>query len=231
MRVTNSADHLHALFSSWRKRLVDNPGANVGALVDPQAEGLGEVSAAFAWLHVIEDQLILLGERNYNVRVHQRRVREWMRVPLMLETGWKAGVPDPDLVVTTEILDDIDVLSSFLDGKVLDTDSGRFPSLREIIDQADVLLTEDATLDVALAAYIRRLIAEIRHALDNEAAGRLFDFTSAVQRLRFAFQAAAESSEDEDAKQGWRQKAEEVLTGVGVGLAIELAKGVLGITS
>lgn len=203
----------------------------MGALVNVEGEGMDEVSAAFAWLHVIEDQLLLLGERNYKVTVHQRRVREWMRIPIMYQTGWKSGVAHPDLVVSGNTLDDIEVLSSFLDGKVLDTDSGRLPSLRQIIDQADALLTEDTTLDAVLAGYIRRLIAEIRNALDDEAAGRLFDFTSAVQRLRFAFQAAAEASEDESAKQGWRKKADEVITGVGIALAGEIVKGVLGITS
>jgi hypothetical protein len=228
--VTNCADDLHALFSRWRQRVIDSPGANMGALLDLDGQGSAAVSAAFAFLHVIEDNLILLGDRGYKVAVHQRNLKKWMRVPLMVTTGWDRGVNHPDHVVRDSTLDEIEALSSFLDGKVLSIDDDRLPSLRALIDQADALLT-DSTIDFALLSYIRRLLAAIRHALDDDSAGRQFDFTAAVENLRVAFQAAAESASTPQEKDGWRSMVSNITVGVGTTLAIEIGKHVLGLTS
>lgn len=201
------------------------------ALVSLDSSGLDEVSAAFAYIHVIEDQLIFLGDRGYRVAVHQRNARKWMRVPLMLNAGWTSAVHTPDSVASEATLDEIESLSSFLDGKVLSTDGDRLQSLRGLIDQADALIEGDSTIDSALASYIRRLIAAIRRALDDEEAGRLFDFTSAVDRLRVAFQAAAESAASPEEKGLWRTLVEQITVGVGTSLAVEIGKRILGIDS
>lgn len=199
-------------------------------LLDLGGEGIREISAAFAWMHVIEDQLRYLGDGGFKVAVHQRNVQRWMRIPLMLPSGWSAGVSDPDQVVTEMQLDQIEALSSFLDGKVLDSDDVRVPDLRVLIDEAGALLTGDSTLDPALASYIRRLLDAIRYALDNEAAGRLFDFTAAVEDLRVAFQAAAESAATDEEKQSWRAMAQQLFVGVVTSLVVEAGKKMLGIT-
>lgn len=228
--MANSADHLHALFSSWRQRVADSPGANVGALVDPNGQGLKEISAAFAWIHVIEDQLRFLAEKDYKVGVYQRHLQRWMRVPLMLKTGWTGGVSIPDQVVNEDTLDQIEALSSFLDGKVVELTESQELNLRDLIDQADALLT-NSTLEPALISYIRRLLAAIRYALDDEAPDHVFDFNSAVENLRVAFQAAAESASTQEEKGSWRSMATQIVVGTSTAFIVEAGKQALGITS
>ncbi|MEX8058591.1 hypothetical protein [Microbacterium sp. 16-032] len=227
--MTNSADNLHALFSRWRNRVLDSPGATMWALLDIDGGGILEVSGAFAWMHVIEDELRYLGDRNFKVAVHQRNLKKWMRVPLMLTTGWRSGVTNADNVVDEDTLDQIESLSSFLDGKVLSSDDYRVPSLKNLISQAEDLLSADSTIEPALASYIRRLIAQIRDALQAEDEGSAFDFTAAVEKLRFAFQAAAETSETEGEKANWRAMAKQVVVGTSTALAIEIGKKALGL--
>lgn len=201
----------------------------MGELLDLEGNGIEEVSAAYAWMHVIEDQLRFLGDGGYKVAVFQRSVKKWMRVPLMLTTGWDRAVSMADHVVTEETLDQIESLSSFLHKKVLDADDVRVPDLRGLIDEADALLTDNTTLDGGLVSYIRRLIAAIRYALDDEASGRIFNFTAAVENLRVALQAAAESAGSEEEKQEWRTVLQQFFVGVGTNLAIEVGNKMLGI--
>ncbi|GGM64792.1 hypothetical protein GCM10010489_40440 [Microbacterium saperdae] len=201
----------------------------MGSLVDPVGPGQSEIAKVYRLLDVLDQQLRYLGERGAKVAVHQRNLSKWGRVPLMLDIGWSAGVGNPEHVVTEATLDQIEGLSSFLDGKVLTFDDTRLPSLRRIVDQADALLTDDPHLDPTLASYLRRLLAAIRSALDDEAAGRLFDYTSAVEQLLVAFQAAAETAGPEN-KEGWRSMAKQIVVGVAVGLGIEAGK-MLGIES
>lgn len=124
--------------------------------------------------------------------------------------------------MTVSLLDQIEGLAAFFDGKVLDFDDQRILSLRPLVDRADALLTGDSEMDPALASYIRRLSAEIRYALDDEAAGRTFDFTSAVERLWVSFQAAAEKASDAK-KSAWRDLAQQIFVGVASSGAVEIA--------
>lgn len=229
--MSNAADELHDLFSTWKQRSKDSPGANVGALVDPSGAGLEEIVKAYALLGVLEGQLRYLEARGARkTGVHSRAVKQWARVPLMLTTGWNAGVHDPNQIVSEITLDQIEALSSFLDGKVLAFDDARVPSLRKLIDQADSLLTDDPELDPALVFYIRRLIASIRYALDDDAAGRVFDYTAAIEQLRVAFQAAAESAAP-GKKDGWRAMVKQIFVGVTTSLMITGGEMALGITA
>ncbi|GAA2947785.1 hypothetical protein GCM10010458_36760 [Microbacterium luteolum] len=195
----------------------------MASLVDPAGDGLQEIAKAYALLRILDGQLRYLEDRGARVSVHQRSLKRWGRVPLMLTTGWDAGVSSPDQIVDEATLDQIEALSSFLDGKVLTFDDARLPSLRALIDQADTLLTNSPNLDPTLAAYIRRLIASIRNALDDDAAGRIFDYTAAVVELRVAFQAAAEASPPEQ-KEDWLAMFRQITVGVATALLIEGGK-------
>ncbi|MGN7969006.1 hypothetical protein [Microbacterium sp. 22296] len=227
--MANSADNLHSLFNLWRSRVAQRPGATMGALMDLDGLALDEISTAFALMHVLEDQLRYLGDHNARVKVHQRNLRRWMRVPLMPQVGWSANVSSPDYVVTEETLDQIESLSSFLDGKVFDIDDERLPDLRDLVREAEALLASNSTMDPMLASYIRRLLASIRNALDDDSAGFAFDYVSAVEQLRVAFMAAAESARTPEEKTGWRNMASQIITGTGVALGIEVGKKMLGI--
>lgn len=54
---------------------------------------------------------------------------------------------------------------------------------------------------------------------------------SAVDRLRVAFQAAAESSTSPEEKGVWRSLVEQITVGVGTSLGVEIGKRILGIDS
>ncbi|WP_407358800.1 hypothetical protein LTA6_000988 [Microbacterium sp. LTA6] len=227
--MSNAAEELHTLFSSWRQRVAEQPGVTMSAVLAPADEGIEEIRRAFALIEILSGQLRFLASRNYRVAVHQRHLRVWARVPLMLQFGWGTQVSHPDHVLAEAALDQLESLSSFLDDKVLAFDDSRIPSLRSLMDQADVLLTGDTEMDSALMSYLRRLIAEIRYALDDDVAGRTFDYTAAVERLRVAFQAAAEASTSER-KRGWRGLVQQIFVGVTSGGLVEGGAALAAIT-
>lgn len=131
-----------------------------------------------------------------------------------------------DQLVTEATLDQIEGFSAYLEGKVLVLNEGHHENLRSLIDRADALLTAE-DFDPALQHYLRRLIGEIRFALDDEAGGAAFDYSEAVQRLWVAFNAAAERAPEEH-KSKWRDLVEQVFIGVVSGGTVEAASIVVG---
>lgn len=221
----NAADELHALYSSWRAK-VEEASNVANALQVGESHGIAEIRRAFGLLGTISGQLQILGAAGFKVRVFQRQLDGWSRVPLSLPAGWAQGAA-PDHVATLDQLDQIEALAGFLDGRVIDFDDARLQGLRPLIDHADSLLTDD-DMDPALRSYIRRLISEIRLALDDEAVGHTFDFTSAVERLRVAFQAAAEAAPT-GKKSAWRDLATQIIVGLVSTGAVEGGRALLSI--
>ena len=119
------------------------------------------------------------------------------------------------------LLDQIEGFGAFLDGKVPVLTDAHELSLRSLIDRADAILTEEG-LDPALKRYLRRLLFEIRFALDDEVAGMSFNFAEAVQRLWVAFEAAAAKA-PEAQRPRWRSLADQILVGVASGGVVEAA--------
>jgi hypothetical protein len=227
--MTNAADELHTLYSSWRESATAG-GHSMKRLLQPEhAGGIAEIRRAYELLSVISEQLRYLEARGHRVSVYRRQLDGWARVPLSLSAGWTSNV-QPDHVVTSDRLDQIEGLSAFLDRKVLDFDDSRIAGLRPLIDRADQLITGDEEMDPAVASYVRRLVAEIRYALDDEAAGKVFNYTAAVERLWLAFNAAAEKA-PEKKKSAWRNLASQIFVGVTTDGVVDGGKALLAITT
>ncbi|WP_402843747.1 hypothetical protein [Microbacterium sp. GXS0129] len=226
----NSAEELHALYTEWRGRMPARQGSTVNDALKPNtAEGIAEIIRAYGLLSTIDQQLKYLASRKHRVSVYQRQLGRWARVPLSLNAGWGNSTM-PEMLVSDEILEQIEGLSYYLDGKVLAYDEHDVEQLRPLIDRADSLLTDDDDMDPRLKMYLRRLIGEIRLALDDEHAGRVFDFTTATERLWVAFTAAADQAKPE-AKGFWRELAGQIVPTVVGGAAVEAARIALEITT
>ncbi len=223
--MTNPAFELHALYASWRGR-VTNPGAHsMASILVPEGQGIVEIRRAYALLSSIDGVLRRLSAEGKNVNVFRKQLDGWARVPLSLETGWGTAI-SPDHVIGETVLEQIESFAAYLEGKVLMLGDAHDQNLRDLIDRADGLLTHEG-LDPALQFYIRRLISEIRFALDDDDAGKAFDFSEAVQRLWVAFNAAAEKAPAED-KPKWRALVEQIFVGVVSGGSVEAANIVVG---
>lgn len=228
--MSNPAEELHALYASWRARIESKPSTSMATHLKPkEAVGITEILHAYALLSTIDRILRRLEAEGSRVAVFRKQLHGWARVPLSLDAGWGAAV-HPDHLIHENTLDQIGALSSYLDGKVLTFNDELAPSLRTLVDRADSLLTDESGLGRPLHAYIRRLIAEIRYALDDEAAGRAFDFTDAAERLWVAFNAAAERAPDAK-KSAWRELVQQVMVGFVSGGAVEAAKIGLQLTT
>lgn len=192
------------------------------------ADGIAEIRYAFALLATIDEVLRRFAAQGRPVDVFRKQLDGWARVPLSISAGWTSNV-QPDHLISEVTLQQIESLSAFLDGKVLVLEDAQRLNLRDLIDQADRLLTAE-DLDPLLQGYLRRLIAAIRYALDDEAAGRAFNFAEAVERLWVAFNAAAERASQER-KAGWRDLVRQITIGVTAGGVVEGASIALQIAT
>lgn len=197
----------------------------MSSILVPEAQGIVEIRQAYALLSAIDGVLRRLSAEGKNVAVFKKQLDGWSRVPLSLEVGWNGAIA-ADHVIRETILEQIESFAAYLEGKVLILEDAHDQNLRDLIDRADALLTHE-DLDPALQFYIRRLISEIRFALDDEDAGAAFDFSEAVQRLWVAFNAAAEKAPAED-KPKWRALVEQIFVGVVSGGSVEAASIVVG---
>lgn len=210
--MSNPGLELHAIYSSWRMTIEQAPGKSMrDHLAIGTSEGVAQVRRAFALLNTMDELLRWFELQNMRTSPYRRQFDGWARVPLSVGSGWNSGVV-PDHLITTSMLEEIESFGAYLEGKVLVMAPDQQESLRAVIDRADALLTSQE-LDPRLASYLRRLIAAIRYALDDEVAGRVFDFSTAIQNLWVAFNAAAERA-PEPAKSGWRNLAEQIMVGV-----------------
>ena len=225
--MSNPAAELHALYASWRTKIEQskNPGSMATFLGTNTQQGIAKIRQAYALLHTIEGVLRRLSAEGRNVTVFQKQLDGWARVPLSLSAGWTSSV-QPDHLVSEALLEQIEGFGAYLEGKVLVLSDEHHSNLRSLIDRADALLTAEG-FDPALQHYLRRLIAEIRFALDDEAAGAAFDYSEAVQQLWVAFNAAAEQA-PEDQKSNWRDLVQQVVIGLVSGGTIEGASIVVG---
>ncbi len=84
-------------------------------------------------------------------------------------------------------------------------------------------------MDRMLASYIPPVLSSIRNALDDESAGFAFDYVSAIEQLRVAFHGGCGGPRRSRRRKRWRKMADQILTGTGVALGIEIGKNFLGI--
>lgn len=224
--MSNPAQELHTLYASWRSRIEGASSvATMSTHLRPKSDGIADIRRAYALLSTIDGVLRRLDGEGRNVDVFRKQLDGWARVPLSLSAGWGGNV-NADHLISEVMLQQIESFAAYLEGKVLILADAQDANLRSLIDRADGLLTGEG-FDPVLQHYLRRLISEIRFALDDEAAGNAFDYSEAVQRLWVAFNAAAERA-PEPQKRNWRDLAEQVLIGVVSGGTIEAASIVVG---
>ncbi|MCT1395657.1 hypothetical protein M4D51_07945 [Microbacterium sp. p3-SID338] len=225
--MSNPGFELLALYRSWRDRLDASRGnrSMTTHLAPESREGMAEFRKAYALLVTIDEILRGFEAEGKRAEPFRRQLDGWARVPLSLQAGWSQNVM-PDHLVTESTLDQLESFGAYLEGKVLVLDSSQHTNLRSLIDQADVLLNQEG-FDPILKQYLRRLIASVRYALDDEQAGKVFDFEDAVQRLWVAFNAAAERAPEQQ-KTSWRDLLQQIFVGVVSGGAVEGASIVVG---
>lgn len=223
--MANAASELHDLYADWRERAENASSSHSLARIlrVTEKQGAEEFKRAFRLITELDDLLTRFELEQRNVAVYRKHLEGWARVPLMLASGWTAAVSEANSVVPEVVLDQLQGFDSYLEGKVLTFDDWRMPSFRALIEQANSALSEDDALSPQLAGYLRRLLAEIQVALDDEQRSKSFDFADAVQRLWVTLMAASAATSPE--KQGrWRRIADQIMVGILTNGSLELAK-------
>lgn len=231
--MTNVASDLHDLFQSWRERFVGKSPAPSPkqALRPDRPEGLAEFVSAYRLLARADELIVRFEQIDSRAKVYRDQFSEWARVPLLVDKNWSSGTR-ADAVVRNEVLNQIMSFSLFLEGKVLTNDDVGTQGFRDLIQRANATLSDDNDLPAHMVAYLRRLLAEIQFALDDEARGRGFDFHSAAQHLWSGLEAAAGMTRSDAFRSRMRVLADNVLNGfmsgttgalVGSGLTLALS--------
>lgn len=179
-------------------------------VVDARKEaGTDEMLRVFRLLSRIDNILAQLANDGVDVALFRRQVPGWVRIPLGLQGGW-ATTALAETFLPQAVIDQVEGLALFLDGKVYEFDTSRHNDLRDLLGDVRDALEVDQDLPHPLKVYIHRLLTEIQRALDDEAIGESFDFADAVRRLWVAL-GSAENATDEQAKPMWRRFAERIL--------------------
>jgi len=208
--MSNPARELHLLLSDWRARFPPKASTFMN-VVDVRAEaGAAEMLRVYRLLARIDDVLRQLEADGYDVQLFRRHIPAWIRIPLGVRGGWSTSAP-VDMVLPRDLLDQIEALALYLDGKVYEFDVSRHDDLRTLLRDVRHALEEDVELPLPLKLYIHRLLSEIQQALDNTAIGEAFDFADAIRRLWIALGSAENSTTDDRAKSKWRRFAERIL--------------------
>jgi hypothetical protein len=224
--MSNPGLELHDLYASWRDRIEGSKSAQTmkrHLRVDTSA-GMREIRHAFALLTTVDEILRRFELDGRRFEPYRKQLDGWARVPMSVQAGWNSGVVT-DHLITETTLDQIQSFGAYLEGKVLELEPSHDSNLRSLIAQADALLDED-DFDPALRQYLRRLISAIRYALDDEQAGKGFDFTAAVEQLWVALNAAAERA-PESQRPRWRKLVEQISVGIAIAAPVEAAGIVL----
>lgn len=212
--MTNVASDLHDLFELWRNRFAGkSPLVSPKQALRPETrQGLTEFVSAYRLLARADELIVRFEQVDARAKVYRDQFAEWARVPLLVGQVWTSGAR-PDAVVRNEVLNQIMSFSLFLEGKVLTNDSVGTPAFRTLIERANGALSEENDLPPHMVAYLRRLLAEIQIALDDEARGKGFDFHSAAQHLWAGLEAAAGMTKDKTFGAKIRNIADETLRG------------------
>jgi hypothetical protein len=151
-----------------------------------------------------------LDSDGYDVGLFRRQFAAWVRIPLGLRGGWSTAA-SVEHFIPSAIIDQVEGLALFLDGKVYEFDVSRHDDLRALVADVRMALEVDVELPQPLRIYIHRLLAEIQHALNDEAIGEAFDLADAIRRLWVALGSAENASADDKSKSMWRRFAERIL--------------------
>lgn len=211
--MTNPARELHESLSRWRE-LTAAGNIALRQVIDPTSpEGAATVMRVARLLARVDDVLTDLDSQDVNVDLYRRQYPDWVTAMVSYQLGWAQPL-GADNIITVEVLDEIEGLANYLDGKVYELGS-RADTLQCLLNQAKQALAEDVELDPRLTQYLHRLLQQIQNALDDEMYGIAFDYADAVQRLWVAFRAAEGASPQKSAM--WRDLWTQIIAGTASG--------------
>lgn len=208
--MSNPARELHEIFLEWRTRHPGGSSSMFNVIEVRNDEGAAQMLRVYRLIARVDAILGQLEADGYTVSLFRRQVAGWVRIPLGLQGGWTNAV-HAETFMPQAIVDQVEGLALFLDGKVYVFDASRNDDLRGLIRDVRGALEEDDELPRPLRLYLHRLLTEIQQALDDSAIGEAFDFADAVRRLWVALGSAENSSTEERSKSKWRRFAERIL--------------------
>lgn len=217
MLVSNPARELHAIYVDWQSK-IHPPRASVGDVLRPTtAQGQPQYLTAMKLLIRMGDLLTEFESNGMAVDVFRKWYPKWWGPVLAHPGGWRTD--NAASAFPQEVLDQIEVYATFLDGKVYEFPDAKKPTLRSVLDEVRDLLEKDDSLDQALRQYIHRLLTLIQNALDDEAVGAATDMATRVRELWVALRAAEGASVEK--KSRWNKVWWKIWPSAAAGAVVE----------
>lgn len=213
--MSNPARELHGIYSSWQARIrAAKSNGSPKSLLAPAGRGFDEAMVVASLLVRMRQLIAQLAEEKHNVELYERQMPGWFGPLAMSNSSTHlSGIAD------SVLLDQIEGFANFLDGKVPVISAARVDNLREVVSRAIELLESDPDLPEYLKTYIRRLLQQIRAALEDDLAGSAVDVGSLAYSLWVAFAAAEGASETKSVL--WKDLGLQLLTGTISGALVQ----------
>lgn len=220
--MSNPARQLHSIYLSWQTKLVEKPSGSPRSLLAPTGGGFDEAILVAALLVRMRRLIDQMAEEGRPVDLYRRQIPSWF-APLASTNLSAAGGRG---LIDAGLLDQIEGFANFLDDKVPMISADKQDNLYDLVAQALAVLEDDESLPRELSGYIRRLLQQIRVALESSRAGSAVDVGELAYSLWVAFAAAEARSKDNGNR--WRDLGVQLLAGTVSGTIVQSGATILG---
>lgn len=224
--MSNPAAELLSIFRTW-----SDPGApfNSRGMNDERVSTSTHIRAALL-LHEINYAFNEIEANGSSLAAFRAASVKWAHFVWAFPHGWSSTGATAALVSEGRF-DMLEALSVVLDASPARVNAQQAVTFGSYLDEIIELLAVDEGIDEALRAYIVKLIAQVRRALDDYKGTGRFDAEEALTHLWVAFMAAEAQSTDH--KSSWKKFGLDLRTPVATGVLVgipTLAMEVLKLT-
>ncbi len=212
--MSNPARELHGIYTSWQAKLAEKASRTPRQIIAPAGRGFDEAIRAAGLLVRMHQLIGQLDEDGYSVDLYRRQLPGWLAPLASANVASGAGWS-----LDAALLDQIEGFANFLDGKVPVVGADKMANLLDVVARAIELLAQDGSLPEYLKTYIRRLLQQIRTALEDAQAGTPVDIGGLAYSLWVAFAAAEGQSKSKGSV--WKDLGHQLLTGTISGAIVQ----------
>lgn len=185
--MANSAQLLHAKFTSWR-------GASNTTAITARGlngENWDDHTQALRHLQEIEELIRLLESRGRNMRVVRETLPSWYQIVFAFKAGWEG---QNTATINQQSLNTLEMLAERLEDVVPAVKDGGLAEITKYLDGVCTILEGDTSIPLELRAHINDVINHVRWCVNNYSTIGDFSLQDALERLAGAVVRGAANS-------------------------------------
>ncbi|WP_301150617.1 hypothetical protein [Mycobacterium simiae] len=185
--MANSAQLLHARFTSWR-------GASNTTAISARGlngENWNDHTQALRHLQEIEELIRLLESRGRNMRVVRETLPSWYQIVFAFKAGWEG---QNTATINQQSLNTLEMLAERLEDVVPAVEDGGLAEITKYLDGVCTILEGDTSIPLELRAHINDVINHVRWCVDNYSTIGDLSLQDALERLAGAVVRGAANS-------------------------------------